>query len=304
MTVTGDISLFTNVTIDQIASTFASAASVPKHDVDIRLQSASVLISVAIVVPTARATSVTTTLDTALSTPASATAFLSTVDTMNLNVEQINYAPAIVVDGNTYEDETGVSSLSLLDSAFASLEVDNPSGGEGGSAAVPVVVTVSVITALLLAGVGFYFYRKRKRNKQRGGGFGNSSGGGFGGGMSTMGFGAGTNSPLSSTGPLSAQRCTVNPVSCSTTMNSHDEFGANGPLTPTGVAPRGNAALERARAANQGSGRFQPAPFDTKPVSPDTKDGGKDGWAPAPGGAPGKMQYEEPDDAFSLHTRI
>ena len=140
MTVTGDISLFTNVTIDQIASTFASAASVPKHDVDIRLQSASVLISVAIVVPTARATSVTTTLDTALSTPASATAFLSTVDTMNLNVEQINYAPAIVVDGNTYGDETGVSSLSLLDSAFASLEVDSPSGGEGGSAAVPVVV--------------------------------------------------------------------------------------------------------------------------------------------------------------------
>ena len=119
-----------------------------------------------------------------------------------------------------------------------------------------------------------------------------------------MGFGANMNSPLSSTGPLRAQRCTVNPVSCSTTMNSHDEFGANGPLTPTGVAPHGNAALERARAANQGSGGFQPAPFDTKPVSPDTKDGGKDGWAPAPGGAPGKMQYEEPDDAFSLHTRI
>ena len=91
----GDVSLFTSSVLDQMKSAIAARAGVGPSAVELTVTAGSVIVGVSILTPLATSASVQSTMATATSSPSSATAMLSNVTGVSINVLTVVTPPIV-----------------------------------------------------------------------------------------------------------------------------------------------------------------------------------------------------------------
>jgi len=163
---TGDISDYTTAVKSAIAQRFAMAAGVPLDSVHVEVESASVAISVTVVLPNASAGAddilqVQTTFKRLLSTPRAATQFLSSVASGSIHVIHVDENPQALAPLSP-----PISSIPAPARPYGDLSSSLKEQSKSLARSLPIVIGVS-LGGLAVIQIAICIYRLAKLRRER-----------------------------------------------------------------------------------------------------------------------------------------